>query len=243
MYNKPKKNEKANQSEEYINYIEPIVGFFAPKYENKPWTVARGHSIAIVVAGALVTAGIYFAEKFVGLPNLEWLYIILGLLGGFALFITSYHASVGYVKNRKKTDPNYFSLKERFSPKKRLTNGIFLFIILLAGGGIIFSTLPKLGGGILLIAGLLGVYAFCVRTPEEYARYQEGEIDPRDMEGMPVEEDDANDANDETEGMTPEQLVRMQEYFELIEKLPPEQQEVLRNDTNSMNAFINHDKK
>lgn len=239
MYNKPKKNPPVQQTEEYINYIDPIVNFFAPRYENKSWTVARGHSIAIIIAGALATAGIFFAEKMTNLPNLEWLYIALGLVGGFMLFITSFHATIGYVKNRKSIDPDYISLKEKYSPKKRIVNGVFFFIILLAAGGIIFSTLPKLGGGILLIAGFLSVYAFCVRTPEEYSRYQEGEIDPRDLDDIADQEIE----EEEEESLTPEQLVRMQEYFELIEKLPPEQQEALKNDTNSLNAFINHDRK
>lgn len=239
MYNKPKKSPPVEQNEEYINYVEPIVSFFAPKYENQPWTKARGHSIAIVVAGALATAGLVLAERFIDLPNLEWLYIILGLIGGFMLFITVYHAAIGYVKNKKVIDPEYESLKERFPPKKRITNGIFFFIILLAAGGIIFSTLPKLGGGIILIAGFLSVYSFCVRTPEEYKMYQEGEVDPRELNDI----EELGSENEEDEGYTPQQLLKMQEYFELIEKLPPEQQEALRNDENSLNAFINHDNK
>lgn len=238
MYNKPKKSPPVEQSEEYISYIEPIVSFFAPKYENQPWTKARGHSIAILIVGALATAGLFLAEKFTDLPNLEWLYIILGLIGGFMLFITVYHTAIGYVKNKKAIDPDYESLKERFTPKKRITNGIFFFIILLAAGGIIFSTLPKLGGGIILIAGFLSVYSFCVRTPEEYKMYQEGEVDPRELNDVEEEV-----FEEEEEGYTPEQLVKMQEYFALIEKLPPEQQEALRNDENSLNAFINHDNK
>lgn len=241
----PVNSTRSDKPEDYINYLEPVTNFFGKKYANASWTTPRTHAIIILIISVLTTAGIFVAQQFVALPNIEWIYTIVGLILGFLLFVSTYYASILYVKEKKQANPEYLSLKERMSPSKRWRNGIFVFIVLLIGSAVLLSSLPSIAGGVLALASFLNLYAFAQRTPEEYEMFIEGEVDPRDLEDMAdnyeYEEVETESNDSYLDNPTPEKLRKLAEYQEIVEKLPEEQREILMNDAKAINAFINHD--
>lgn len=206
--------------EEYINYLEPILSKFGKPYKNSPWTTARNHTIAVLIACAIATTVMFFLP----LPGLEWVWITVGVLLGMVLFIPAYFMVAGWTDTKRQEDSDYLSLKEKYSPGQRLRVGSIAFVITLIVTVVLLGSIPSIAGGIVVVAATLGIYAFVQRTKEEFDAFIEGEIDPRDIP------DEIEDEDPETDTRTDEQKLReAKEYIELVNSLPEEQRAVLLN--------------
>lgn len=204
---------KKQEREEYINYLEPLLAKFENVYGNKDWSKARNHAIAVALAGALATVTAFFFP----LGDWSWVWVFVGVALGIGLFIPTWFALRQFAVKKQSEDPEFESLKQSKSPAQRARIGIVSFVIMLVVMTIVLGTLPQIAGGIVAVAGSLGIYAFIQRTPEEFDAYIEGEVDPRD-----IDEDIDEEPIDEQAG-------KAEAYENLVNSLTDEQKALLLN--------------
>lgn len=225
--------QKSQEREEYINYLEPILSKFEPVYGDKPWSRARNHAIIVIVLGALATV----AAAFFPLVGLELIWVFLGVALGIALFIPTWFAARQLSLQKQEENPDFISLKKRYSPAQRVRTGIIAFVLMIVVMTVVLGTLPQIAGGIIAVAGLLGIYSYIQRTPEEFDAYLEGEVDPRDQ---PAE--DEEDTDDEE--LTPARIAEAEEFAKLVNSLPEDQRKIILNpNLNGMIAVHEEDDK
>lgn len=214
------KNKRASQKEDYINYLDPIVNGLGKNLVNKPWRKARNQSIAVLSISAIIVA----IALFFPLQGFEFAWIIIGLILGIALFVSLYFMFSGISSEKRENNPEYISFKEKYSPAQRLRVGLGSYVGLIIVLVVLLSSLPNIAGGIIAVSAALGIFSFIQMTPEEYKSFVEGEIDPRDLadiEEMSSEEDEID--------IDEEKLRQRQEYLDLVNSMPKEQQAILLN--------------
>lgn len=213
---------KRKPAEEYIDYLEPALVRPEKIYNGdtkKPGT----HAIVVLVISIFAVV----AALFIPLPeNLNWLWTIPGVILGILLFIPSHFFVTNWVIQKKAEDSEYLSMKERYSPNQRLRLGLGAFVALVIVLVLAVSQLPSIAGGILVVAGTLGIYAYIRRTKAEFDAFLEGEIDPRDIAAIQDDEDAYYEDGDEEEVA---RLREAAEYVELVNSLPEEQRKILLN--------------
>lgn len=205
-----------NPEQEYINYLEPVLSKAAPLYEDKPWTKARNHAIVVAVVAALVSAVAWFYP----LSDMQWIWVVVGIALGMALFVSSYFTAVRWTDEKMADEPDYLSPKRKFSPNKRLRMGVIAFVIILAVAAISLSSLPHVLGGIIMVSGALLIYSFVQRTPAEFSAFMNGEVDERDLESEETVQQEQDEARI---------LAEAEEYARLVNSLPEDQRAILLN--------------
>lgn len=165
-------NQSEEKKDEYINYLDPFLGRFAKSYADKPWGKPRTQAIMLFV----LALGLGVGSMFLALPQFVW--IILGVIMGIALFVPLYFMFTRYAEVKQENDPEYVSLKSRLLPMSRLRFGAVTFVSLIVLSAFALQSIPA-AGGVIIVASSLGFYAFMQRTPEEFETYMAGEeVDP-----------------------------------------------------------------
>lgn len=137
---------------------------------------------AILLSTSAILVVIASILEYVVFANLE----VSTTISGFVLAIISFPAAIfififfaAFVHLRREEGEETAREKKSYAQRRRIS--IFLGAALLVGIFFTGSFLPYAVGGTMVVLGVLFIYNYLRRTPDEIDMHQAGLIDPRDL--------------------------------------------------------------